>query len=77
MDPTFSDLILTENLFGNSEIFNNNFNSNFHKLEYAFGFMIKEFTSELEMKGTNLWKHNGQIRLRDHDFILVKRYFSF
>ena len=69
-------MILAETLFGNSEIFNNNFNSNFHKLEYAFGFMKKEFNSELEKK-YGLWKHNGQIRLRDHDFILVKRYFSF
>lgn len=78
-NPTFPDIILTESIYQYSKIRDNNFNSSFHKLEYAFGFNKKTFknTSKLEEHSKLFWKHPGEIKLKDNELILVKRYFTF
>jgi len=87
-NPTFSDITLTITNKGLIErdyhdYFNcsiipddNNLNSNFYKYEYAFGFKQNKIASELAKVCEQFWKHDGEIRLKDHDFILLKRYFK-
>ena len=61
------------------ELDDNDFKSNFHKLEYAFGFKKDKFNTDklIETRSNSLWKHNGEIKLNEDDFILVKKFFLY
>ena len=78
-NPTFSDIRITEEMYNYPELDDNDFNSNFHKLEYAFGFKKDEFKTGklIKIRSNFLWKHNGEIKLNEHDFILVKKFFYY
>ena len=74
--PDESDMSFTQILFDYElEMHDNDFNSNFHKLEYVFAIRKDNFGPEIIKKKHTLWKHKGEIRLKDHDFFLIKRDF--
>jgi len=78
-NPFNDDVTLAEEMFitDSGDI---NFITNFHKLEYAFAFRkdkLKDSVKKMRNYFGIYWLHKGQIKLNEHDFIMMKKRFRY
>ena len=81
INPNSNDLHLIKHLnqMTNREIFKSSLRDKFNKINFAFGFKIKDLPklSKITNCRHDLWEHEGKIDIRNIRFILVQRKFRY